>query len=55
MPVIIDQLDLVDTQPAPSGGPPAPPTSVGASDMSADRVAGALHLATRRAARVQAD
>ena len=54
MPVIIDQLDLVDTEPAPAGETTVTaPASVGTT--STTRVAAALRLSAGRAARVLAD
>lgn len=53
MPVIIDQLDLVDTEPAPprETGTPAPRPA----PADVERTLSALRVAARRRARVLAD
>lgn len=52
MPVVIDQLDLVDTQPDPprDAGAPAPRPAV-----PVEQTVASLRAAAQRAARVRAD
>jgi hypothetical protein len=54
MPVIIDQLDLVDTTPASAGEVPTPPATARAP-VGHEQAALGWRLAARRAARVRAD
>jgi hypothetical protein len=53
MPVIIDQFDLVDTEPEPARGASDRPASGRGSDR--DSAVAVLRLAAARAARVRAD
>jgi hypothetical protein len=53
MPVIIDQLDLVDTEPEAAGEAAA--TAPHPTTGSGDRLMRSLRLAAQRAARVRAD